>query len=202
MVDHQSQRTEVWASAGKPKIQVLTQKVQHNGRHWLQHIVQADEGTVGAVALTRFEEKFLLVEHFRPVTGQTLLEFPRGFGNDPHPALGMDEQACADGVRELREETGITHERATVLGYIWADSGLLGNRIAIVVIQAAADHPDSPLDGEIDSQHWLTEAELAAAITSGRVCDGITLAAYALWCAKVHRIATAAPNGWAGKIMR
>lgn len=183
MVEHMSVRTEAWKSQGSPQLKVLVQQVEHNGRRWVQHIIQADDGPVGAVDVPTSEGKSLLVEHFLPVTGETLLEFPRGCGYEPNLALSRDEPGCSDGVRESREETGLSPATATVLGYIWADSGLLGNRV--VAIETESDQPDETLDGEIDSQHWLTHGELTATMLSEKVCDGITLSTYALW--RAHR---------------
>lgn len=184
MPESKPQREEVWSSHGTPELKVLTQNVDHNGRQWLQHIVQADGGNTGVVVVATLGGKFLMVEHYRPVTGTTLLEFPRGFGAPPDPRLSAEEQSCANGSRELAEETGIVSLSARFLGHVWADSGLLGNRIAVVAVEAATQDSTQAVDGETDSHHWLSAKELTAEINTGRMCDGISLAAYSLWCAK------------------
>lgn len=184
MPEPEHQRTEVWSSHGTPELKVLTQNVDHNGRQWLQHIVQADGGNAGVVVVATLGGKFLMVEHYRPVIGTTLLEFPRGFGAPPDPRLSAEDQGCANGSRELAEETGITSLSTRFLGHVWADSGLLGNRIAVVAVEAATQEPTHAVDGEIDAHRWLSAMQLMAEINAGRMCDGISLAAYALWCAQ------------------
>jgi 8-oxo-dGTP pyrophosphatase MutT (NUDIX family) len=182
MTDH-GHRTEVYAWAGPPRISVSTQAVEHHGRRWVQHRVDADEGGIGAVAVATFAGKHLVVEHFRPVTGSTLTEFPRGFGTRPGEGRTFEQQACLDGVRELLEETGIQAEHAEFLGYVWPDSGILGSKVAVVAIAAESEDPVQSNDGEIDRFRWASKEEMARAIVTGEISDGITLAAYALWSA-------------------
>ena len=150
--------TVVYEWAGPPRICVSTQPVSHNGNQWLQHKVEADEGGIGAVVVATFAGKHLVVEHFRPVTGRTLTEFPRGFGATPLIDASPECHACETGARELMEETGIaastTAESLEAVGSV---------------------------DGETDGFFWITQDELAAAIRAGSISDGITLAAYAMW---------------------
>ncbi|WP_218713936.1 NUDIX hydrolase [Arthrobacter sp. BF1] len=179
----QGDRTEVYAWAGPPRISVSTQSVEHQGRRWVQHRVDADEGGIGVVVVATFAGKHLIVEHFRPVTGSTLTEFPRGFGTQPPEGRTPQQHACNDGIRELLEETGLQAETAEFLGYVWPDSGILGSKVAVVAIAAQSQEPVQSNDGEIDRFRWATKEELARAIVTGEIADGITLAAYALWCA-------------------
>lgn len=173
--------TVVYEWAGPPRICVSTLSVSHNGNQWLQHKVEADEGGIGAVVVATFAGKHLVVEHFRPVTGRTLTEFPRGFGATPLLDVPPECHACETGARELMEETGIAAARTDFLGYIWPDSGLLGNKVAVVSIVAESLEAVGSVDGETDGFFWITQDELAAAIRAGDISDGITLAAYAMW---------------------
>jgi len=176
-------KTTVYSWIGPPRITVSTKSVVHNGKQWMQHVVEGDEGGVGVVAVATHNGRHLLVEHFRPATNETLTEFPRGFGMAPSPGSTPEQQACIDAKRELLEETGIVANSAAFLGYIWPDSGILGNKVAVVGIEAKSEHPSSGTDGEIDGCQWATHQNVRMGIRTGRISDGITLAAYSLWCA-------------------
>lgn len=183
-MNEHTERTTVYSWPGPPRITVATQPVHRNGSQWLQHIVEGGEGGFGVVAVVTHDGKYLVVNHYRPVTGTSLVEFPRGFGRAPRHGLTVEQQACEDAEREVLEETGITTQNATFLGFIWPDSGLLGTKVAVVHVQAASHTPRAEQDGEIEQARWITKAELAQAIKDVGVCDGITLAAYAVWTAR------------------
>lgn len=179
-------REEVYVWAGPPRISVSAEWIEYNGHKWLQHIVEGTEGGHGVVAVAEFAGKLLLVEHYRPATGTNLLEFPRGFGGAPPSGRTVQEHARAEGSRELVEETGMASSKSRFMGFIWPDSGILGNKVAVVSLIADSDREVQAKDGEIDDLRWVTPAELRGLIASGQVCDGITLAAYALWSASAH----------------
>lgn len=173
--------TVVYAWAGPPSIRVTTQSVKHNGKQWLQHKVEADEGGIGAVAVATFAGKHLVVDHFRPAIGRTLTEFPRGFGGAPAIETTPEQQVCVTGARELLEETGIAASTTEFLGYIWPDSGILGSKVAVIAVAAQSAEAVGVHDGETDGHRWISQKELEGAIRAGEISDGITLAAYALW---------------------
>lgn len=174
-------RTEVYSWNGPPEIRVSTMPVEHRGRQWLQHVVEGTEGGDGVVVVPVFAGKLLLVRHYRPVTGLTLTEFPRGFGRAADDGVSAEEQACLEGARELLEETGLIASNTKFLGHIWPDSGLLGTRVAVVCVETSAALIPESSDGEVDSRTWVHPNEVNHLIHSGQMRDGISLAAYALW---------------------
>ncbi len=175
-------RRLVYQWEGPPKIELWVEDVTHNGRLWRQHSIVAEDGRPGAVAVTTFNGRFLLVEHYRPATQTRLLEFPRGFAAAGPTDLDEESKARADANRELLEETGVSG-RARLLGFVWPDSGLIAGKVAIVAIEADSDMPGQLGDGEIDGLRWLTPVDLRNSIASGAVADGLTLSAFALWSA-------------------
>lgn len=180
-MDKVGQRTKVYSWDGPPEIRVSTMPVEHRGRQWMQHVVEGTEGGDGVVIVPVFAGMLLLVKHYRPVTGLTLTEFPRGFGRAAGEGVSAEEQACLEGARELLEETGLVASAAQFLGHIWPDSGLLGTRVAVVCIKTISEVIPDNSDGEVDSSAWVDPKEMNHLIQSGQVRDGITLAAYALW---------------------
>lgn len=168
---------------GPPHIQLHRKPVTHGGRSWEQHIYLSGEGGIGVVAFTVFQDRLLLVSQFRSAIGETLIELPRGFGHSPEDGRTLEQQAILDAERETLEETGIATKSSTFLGYIWADSGILGNKIAVVVSEAESDEPIIETDAEVDEVLWLSKSAFLESVRSGKITDGITLGAYTLWSA-------------------
>ena len=131
----------------------------------------------GAVIIPHFADGTLcMLEHYRHTLGETLLEFPRGFGKD-------GESGWEAAVREMAEEIGAAALEFSVIGQIVADSGINGDRITVV--EATIDSYDVEEGYEdIDGVAILTRPQLADAISKGEVVDGFTLSAIALLNAK------------------
>ena len=89
------------------------------------------------------------------------------------------ESTIETAIRELREETGVSAvESSRELGVIYADSGLLSNSIGVVEI--ATSEAGLRVGPELTDAAWLPLAKFTDAIGSGRISDGITLAAWAI----------------------
>lgn len=140
------------------------------------HRVVAAGGRPGAVVVALHGDRVLLVRQTRAAVGRDLWEFPRGFA-DPGDADGQ-----GTGVRELVEETGAVPGPARTLGTVWPDSGLLANGVEVVLVEVAGTGTTAG-DGEVSECRWVPLDEVGSWIRGGRVCDGITLAAWALVCA-------------------
>lgn len=163
---------------------------QHTGVDWKQYRVRSAEGRTGAVVIARCAGHVLLVQQHRIGIDRTLWEFPRGGGE------AADGDVAITALRELREETGLTGHSPIVLGAVWVDSGLLANDVAVVVVEVdEAEMPggeggagpaggvaSAPVsgDGEVGVMRWVPEDAIAALVRDGVLCDGITLAAWAL----------------------
>lgn len=184
-----SEKTVVYDWIGPPHIRLYRMPVTQGGRSWEQHIYGGNESGVGVVAITTFKGKFLFVSQFRPVVGETLIEFPRGFGDPAEDGRTLEQQAILDGERETIEETGIATKSSAFLGYVWPDSGIIGSKIAVVAIEAASDEPVSETDAEADEVLWLDQFDFTDYLCSGRITDGVTLSAYSLWSAMMRKTA-------------
>lgn len=117
-----------------------------------------------------------LLEVPRFPVGSTLLEFPRG-GCEP----GEDPEAAA--AREAVEELGPGWERATFkrLGVMYPDSGLLTTEMTVY----AARLDTVPDPGHVESltaaaQQWIPISSVPTLVATGRIADGMTLAAITL----------------------
>lgn len=145
------------------------------GRH--MRVAPQTEG-VGAVAIVVSGDRLALVRTYRYPIASYQWGFPRGFGHSPDPV----ETAGA----EIKEELGLTVGTAEVLGYITPDSGILTNRVAVVI--AVVDGPTPELEPEDDEEvleaRWWTIAELTSAISDGSIEDAFTLASLALALAR------------------
>ena len=124
----------------------------------------------GVVVLPVWQEKVLLVRHFRHATRAWHLEIPRGFGSS--------EDAASGARRELEEEVGATVSRLVELGDVYPDAGAMGGRVALFLGEV-----ESYGDGE--AKEGITEilptpvSEFERMIAAGELTDGFLLAAYA-----------------------
>ena len=173
-----------YAWDGPPRLELWTEQVSHHGRSWRQHRLVADNGTPGVVVVGVHGGRFAMVEHWRPATGRSFLEFPRGFGT-PGKGPGRDsaERVLEDAARELREETGLAGTRFRLLGRVWADTSLLAGSASVVTADLGSADTVGPLDGEIDGLRWVDVDEFPRLMASGEIADALTLAAHAYWLA-------------------
>lgn len=156
----------VWSAAGE-RLQVQRSEV---GGKPIHRFVSNGEGD-GAVVVARDGARVLFVQIDRPVTGRTLWELPRG------QAERGDGGALGTAARELLEEAGHELRDAVVLGQVWADTGLCGDAVNVVIGTAQA-RPD--VVPEFGVQAWLDADQIARAVADGRIRDGLSLAALAL----------------------
>lgn len=128
----------------------------------------------GVVILTRYKGKYLLLHQFRHAIRRDQYAFPRGFSD---PGCTPEE----DVRRELCEELGadlVGEPRE--LGRIVSDSGLTGGCVHVFLaeIEHYEQHPDT--EG-IRSVVLLEQAELDEWVRAGKIDDGFTLSALALF---------------------
>lgn len=162
-----------WSWAGPPSLEVrATPMILPDGRRQTWHLVEAQGGAAGAVCIAHRDGEIVLGRAWRLPLGGESLELPRGFGEP-----GEDPVTAA--LRELREETGLDGAEGVELGSVYPDTGLLANRVVVVLCTVAA--PGSAGDGELGSWDWYRIGAVDELVASGRVVDGITLAALALW---------------------
>lgn len=126
------------------------------------------------VSVPLWGEHFVLLRQYRHAPRKYVLAFPRGYGE---PGLTAEENL----VKELREELGVTEVRdVRCLGTVLADSGILGNEVAVFSCQV--DEPCLKRHYEsIEDLLLLDRTELDETIRQGGIEDGFTLAALALF---------------------
>lgn len=131
----------------------------------------------GVIIAVRRGEELLLLRHWRPAVGETLLEMPRG-GVEP------GERAEDAARRELLEETGLRPTEGTLvrLGSLRPDSGILSTRVEAFLAEVGPDaEPQLRDEGEgILECRFVGPREIDALIASGELTDGFTLATLSL----------------------
>jgi 8-oxo-dGTP pyrophosphatase MutT (NUDIX family) len=158
--------TRTWAS---PDGRLVVEWATSDGV--LRHRFRSDAEGDGAVVVAVRDGRTLFVEIDRPVVGVRLLELPRG------QAEREDADPGVTALRELLEETGYVGSSARDVGIIWPDSGLCADAVHVVLVSDPVRSDASP---EFLSQHWMTDEEVSEAVRSGRVRDGVSLAALSL----------------------
>lgn len=97
--------------------------------------VALDPRLRGVAILPVWQEKILLIRHFRHATRTWHLEIPRGFG--------LAEAAEESARRELAEEIGASEARLTNLGEMHPDTGVGNGRVALFyAVVPAYDRPE------------------------------------------------------------
>ncbi|MFZ3452516.1 NUDIX hydrolase [Arthrobacter sp. 7Tela_A1] len=158
---------DVWVSPGE-RLRVQARDEED----WTRHRFLSNSEGDGAVAVVLDGTQVLFIDAERPVIGRTLRELPRG------QADAADSSPTVTAERELLEETGLTALDSTLLGQIWAESGLCADAVNVVLIRVDRRREQSP--AEYSAMHWIERERLSQEIASGRIRDGITISALAL----------------------
>ena len=125
----------------------------------------------GAVVIATDGGLTLFIDIYRPSVDRRLLELPRG------QAEALDAGPIATAERELIEETGYGLVDPQHLGQIFSDTGLCGDAANVVRGQVSSNRQPA---AEFAELHWLSASQIDAHIASGRIRDGLSLAALAL----------------------
>lgn len=128
------------------------------------------------VAVPVYDGRFVLLRQFRHAPRESMLAFPRGFGEH---GLGAEENLR----KELREELGVSEVTdIRRLGSVAADSGVLGGEAEVYLCRVSRPSLQTGHEG-IEALELLSERELTELIRAGEIKDGFTLAAFALYLA-------------------
>lgn len=142
-----------------------------------ERVIPDSEGSV--VTVVKCKDKFVLLKQFRHALRKYQYGFVRGYGEQ---GLSAKENAA----KEIQEETGGKATERIYLGEIAADSGLTGGIAAVYLCKAENVSQKTGYEG-IQELVLLEEHELVQWMASGRINDGFTLSAYALYCAYVQK---------------
>lgn len=171
-------RPEDWGTIGvvlnDPYIVVLRDLVEFPGgvkRSYFRLMNQADlRGGQGAAVLAEKDNSYLLLHQFRHPTRSWSYEIPRGFGE---PGVNADQQAR----NETREEVGGDIAEMVDLGVYHSNTGLEGNRVELFYAKLKSVGTPDAQEG-IGSIQWFSLAQLEEFISSAKITDGFTIAAY------------------------
>ena len=118
---------------------------------------------VNVIAVTP-QKELVMVEQFRHGSNTVELEIPGGM---------MDKgetDPVATGVRELREETGYAGERARLLGKVWANPAMMGNRCHTVLLEnCRLQHAVEFDHGEDIITRLVPVAEIPRLVADGKI---------------------------------
>lgn len=143
------------------------------------HYVRESGAQNGAVVLVRSAKGFVFVEVRREANQGVFIEAPRGYGEP-----GETARQCA--AREVEEETGfrIRDDWFVELGTFQPNSAILASTVTAFFVDVGQATPCSYIDSEVQSLVIIPEDQIKAAIGSGRVTDGFSLSAFALFWAR------------------
>lgn len=161
----------VWVAPGE---RLFVQARDEEG--WTRHRILSNSEGDGAVAVVVDGSRVLFIDAERPAIGRHLWELPRG------QADTADTSPHATAARELLEETGMVAVDSRLLGQIWAESGLSGDAVNVVVIRV--DPGAGRAMAEYSSLRWIETSQIRQEIGDNQIRDGISIAALALAWAK------------------
>lgn len=137
------------------------------GRQSRREIVE--HGEVVAMVVLDERGEVVLVEQFRKAIGKSLLEIPAG-GIDP------GENVAAAVRRELREEIGYSPRKIERLGGFYAAPGYCTEYLHLYLATDLVPSRLQAEDTESISTIRVPVERVAELITSGRICDGKSVA--------------------------
>lgn len=161
----------VWVAPGE---RLFVQARDEEG--WTRHRILSNSEGDGAVAVVVDGSRVLFIDAERPAIARHLWELPRGQAD----TADVSPQATAE--RELLEETGMVAVDSRLLGQIWAESGLSGDAVNVVLIRV--DPSAERATAEYASLRWIETKQIRQEIGANQIRDGISIAALALAWAK------------------
>lgn len=145
------------------------------GYYVYERIIPSKKGAV--VAAASYKGKLVLLKQYRHALRDYQLAFVRGFGEN-----GISPQENA--AKEISEELGVEAVSCKYLGDISPDSGLTGCIASVFFCEIDKKPVNMECEG-IKEIFLLSVEELEKLISDGKITDGFTLAAYALYKNKI-----------------
>ena len=132
-------------------------------------VIQPDKA-IGVVIMPIYQNKVLLIRHFRHATRNWHLEIPRGFGE---PGLSSYENAK----KELMEEIGAEANSLTALGMMHVNTGISSECVDLF-------YAETETFGRVDIQEGIQKvqaveiSEFEKMIRENEITDSFTIATY------------------------
>jgi 8-oxo-dGTP pyrophosphatase MutT (NUDIX family) len=153
--------------------------LRSNGKKGIYGVVEKDEA---AIIIPIEGDRIWLVEQFRYTIQEQALELPQGGWE----MAGVDPEELARG--ELREETGIQADTMTCLGSAWIGYGFTRQKQHVYLASGLTHAEKDPDEEEHDIVvRNMPVAEFEQLMLEGKVRDGCTLAAWALYLLWMRR---------------
>lgn len=124
-------------------------------------------GGVGVVALTK-ENKVILVKQYRKPLDKAIYEIPAG-------KLDKGEEPITCAIRELSEETGLSAEKFTYLGFIYPSPGFTDEVTHMYLATGLSQGDTHPDDDEYLDVEEVSLVEVLAMIEKNEVNDAKTV---------------------------
>jgi 8-oxo-dGTP pyrophosphatase MutT (NUDIX family) len=147
--------------------------LRSNGKRGIYGVVEKDEA---AIIIPIDGDRIWLVEQFRYTIQEQAIELPQGGWE-----MAIDDpEELARG--ELKEETGLHAESMTYLGSSWIAYGFTRQKQHVFLATGLSHVEKDPDEEEHDiSVRNMPVAEFEDLMRDGKVRDGCTLAAWALY---------------------
>ncbi len=148
-----------------------------DGRRGLYGVVDKDPACI-VIAIERSTgaDQIWLVRQFRYTVGESYFELPQGGWE----LAEANPEEMARG--ELREETGLSAERMTLLASLWIGYGVM-RQVQHVFLAEGLTQGETDRDEEEHDMtvHRVTVADFEAMLLDGRIMDNCTAAAWGIY---------------------
>jgi 8-oxo-dGTP pyrophosphatase MutT (NUDIX family) len=131
------------------------------------HVVDVPRPAVGIVPVGE-DNRILLIEHYRFITGTTGWEIPAG-------RMDPGESAESTAARELLEETGHTAATFQNLGQYHPSNGLSNQTFHVYVANGLVQRGKRYDTNEVSRVAWFTPAEVAEMLRANAIRNGLSL---------------------------
>ncbi|GGA77170.1 ADP-ribose pyrophosphatase [Edaphobacter acidisoli] len=148
-----------------------------NGQRGIYGVVDKDPASIIIPLEQTPQDEFVyLVQQFRYTVGGTFMEFPQG-GWEQAEVL---PEELARG--ELREETGLTAERMTLLSTLQIAYGVMNQRHYVYLAEGLTmgEHDRDPEEHDLVVRRVSVD-EFEAMVLDGSIVDNCTVAAWGLY---------------------
>ena len=126
---------------------------------------------VNVIAITP-EEKIVFVKQYRHGRREITLEIPGGLCDE-------GEDVIQAGLRELREETGFTAQKAEIIGVVEPNPAFLNNQCSTIIVYQASKTNTQHLDDTEEIEVLLLSVEeVEEYIQNGTIKNAMVLAAF------------------------
>lgn len=158
------------------RINIVEDDVQLPSGKVIQYL--RHENTKNAACVVCFKNgKLLIQKEYSYPTNKVLYQFPGG-------AIEKDESPEQAARRELHEESNLIADDLTSLGYFYTDHRRSDAKMHVFLTYNPQENKGQSDEEEVIITEWINIPEFQAMISSGKIYNAMTLAAWALYMAK------------------